>query len=255
MSAERRPGPSRFEPSLRRLLLRLRLCLLLHPNEPLANLTLAPSLTLSLTLALTLTLALAKPPPASVFPKQHRLSFGRASPEAFQPSRVKLSPSRSGRGQRPPTSQPLHRHPKEKACAVIANEVPTEPLRSRERRQRAPQPGASSRTRKCAHCLGSIGAPSAGPFGKQAAHRPDESEAYTRNCTRSCGRTVREGHARASSATTPNTKTDPAMVERTLPPTSNNRKQGKHLGTKPRTVQTGGVGASYRCVFWIRLDL
>ena len=83
-----------------------------------------------------------------------------------------------GRGQRPPTSQPLHRHPKEKACAVIANEVPTEPLRSRERRQRAPQPGASSRTRKCAHCLGSIGAPSAGPFGKQAAHRPDESEAY-----------------------------------------------------------------------------
>ena len=178
MSAERRPGPSRFEPSLRRLLLRLRLCLLLHPNEPLANLTLAPSLTMSLTLALTLTLALAKPPPASVFPKQHRLSFGRASPEAFQPSRVKLSPSRSGRGQRPPTSQPLHRHPKEKACAVIANEVPTEPLRSRERRQRAPQPGASSRTRKCAHCLGSIGAPSAGPFGKQAAHRPDESEAY-----------------------------------------------------------------------------
>ena len=56
----------------------------------------------------------------------------------------------------------------------------------------------------------------------------------TRNCTRSCGRTVREGHARASSATTPNTKTDPAMVERTLPPTSNNRKQGKRLGTKPR---------------------
>jgi len=45
------------------------------------------------------------------------------------------------------------------------------------------------------------------------------------------------------------------MVERTLPPTSNNRKQGKRLGTKPRTVQTGGVGASYRCVFWIRLDL
>lgn len=97
----------------------------------------------------------------------------------------------------------------------------------------------------------------------------------TRNCARSCGRTVREGHARASSATTPNTKTDPAMVERTvssflvwqwwgtdpamvertLPPPSNNRKQGKHLGTKPRTVQTGGAGASYRCVFWIRLDL
>lgn len=120
MSAERRPRPSRFEPSLRRLLLRLRLCLLLHPNEPLANLTLAPSLTLSLTLAL------AKPPPASVFPKQHRLSFGRASPEAFQPSRVKLSPSRSGRGQRPPTSQPLHRHPKEKACAVSANRAAQE---------------------------------------------------------------------------------------------------------------------------------
>lgn len=254
MSAERRPGPSRFEPSLRRLLLRLRLCLLLHPNEPLANLTLAPSLTLSLTLALTLTLALAKPPPASVFPKQHRLSFGRASPEAFQPSRVKLSPSRSGRGQRPPTSQPLHRHPKEKACAVIANEVPTEPLRSRERRREHHSPVPPPEPAN-AHTVSapSVLRPQAPLENRQLIDLM--SLRLTRNSTRSCGRTVREGHARASSATTPNTKTDPAMVERTLPPTSNNRKQGKRLGTKPRTVQTGGVGASYRCVFWIRLDL
>jgi len=238
VSAERRPGPSRFEPSLRRLLLRLRLCLLLHPNEPLANLTLAPSLTLSLTLALTLTLALAKPPPASVFPKQHRLSFGRASPEAFQPSRVKLSPSRSGRGQRPPTSQQCQPSRSGVARGASEHHSPVPP----------PEP-ANAHT---------VSAPSA--LRPQAPLENRQlidlmSLRLTRNCTRSCGRTVREGHARASSATTPNTKTDPAMVERTLPPTSNNRKQGKRLGTKPRTVQTGGVGASYRCVFWIRLDL
>ncbi len=114
-----------------------------------------------------------------------------------------------------------------------------------QRRQRAPQPArCSSRTRRNAPtCLGSIGRPQAPLESRQLIDLIGlrlTRGTITRSCRHS-SRKVMRGVRLA-----PNTKTDHSWWNEHCS-SKRNRKQGKRLGTKPRTVQTGGV---YRCRSW-----